>query len=82
MDEMGGGIHKFYRFPGGRMIIFKTMLVAALTAFALVFATGCQQKSPEQKAGESVGQRAEESGKIITDAAKRVHDSVEAAKKQ
>ena|GEM_PF-2236441 len=64
------------------MIIFRTMLVAALTAFALVFATGCQQKSSAQKTGESVGQRAEESGKIITDAAKRVHDSVEEAKKQ
>ncbi|HEX7511529.1 MAG TPA: hypothetical protein VF335_09530, partial [Chitinivibrionales bacterium] len=64
------------------MIIFKTVLVAILTVSALVLTQGCQQKSSGEKTGESVGQRAEESGKIINDAMNRVHDSLAQAKKE
>jgi hypothetical protein len=67
---------------GGSSMVFKMMLVAAIAVCALVFSTGCQQKAPAGKKGETVEQRAESSQKIISESIKRVHDSMVEVKKE
>jgi len=63
-------------------MVFKMMLVAAVAVCALVFSTGCQQKAPGGKTGETVGQRAQESQNIINESIKRIKDSTVEAKKE
>jgi hypothetical protein len=58
------------------------MAVTAFIGLALAFATGCQQKGAAEKGGQSVGDRASESMKIVQESAKRVQDSLKQAKKE
>jgi len=59
------------------------MLIAALSAFVLVMASGCQQKGSAGNTGESaIQKRASDAANIVKDSQKRVHDSLKQVKEE
>jgi hypothetical protein len=69
-------------FQGGYMIVTRTIRVMAVIGFALALTMGCQQKGSAGKSEQSIGQRAEESAKIVQEAGKRIQDSLKQVKNE